>query len=606
MRLLCVWLISAVSALAQVPTLGWGTSTTGSSWDGPKTVIAGHQSLYAFYNIRWSVTVTCTSATSRCDTAGSGYTPTGTEGTVYFASTATAPGYVVPPATAGTPLGVITMYGNALATYNICNVSGTTFQLGQAGCTTIRSFADNGTGTLSIMIPRAAHAYITSMATADAGATYTTSSGTMPAGTTYKWYLGDAGGITGAARVSALNHLYSYNSNDQLLLGVNVPSTATPGAYTMTLTVCPNDDGTGSCGTLSWAITVVAPPSLALNVEPASFPALTGLSAWETQMTSASGGAAQWCTKATGVTNPSTIDFTSHVAYYDGFRIFRQIANYTRDSDWNNCSDYMLPQYLSTYIVPNNGNIQGIDVFPDGLTHALNTQSRYAMAMEKIGFVNGQSGVTYILYGGLARANWMREVSYAMGWMNARVKMQGYPIAAKHKLTADALISMLLSAVDGSGRAGYQTFITGLALEALIKWWQITHDPRVPYVVKLVIDDWWTHWDGVTTFSFEYNVAVDGPYCNLGATWFQTDVAGHCAGDHVNQNILNGLMAAPFAWYWRLSGDATYQTRGDAVFNSLMSSAPFSGKEFSQNYRMTFDYVAWRLGRRSPEHNSMW
>ena len=72
---------------------------------------------------------------------------------------------------------------------------------------------------------------------------------------------------------------------------------------------------------------------------------------------------------------------------------------------------------------------------------------------------------------------------------------------------------------------------------------------------------------------------------------------------------LNQLVAPAFAWYWKFSQDNTYLTRGDAMFSAGVLGAgtnskasitdqdySWSGKEFSLNYKWSFDYVRWRSG----------
>jgi hypothetical protein len=61
---------------------------------------------------------------------------------------------------------------------------------------------------------------------------------------------------------------------------------------------------------------------------------------------------------------------------------------------------------------------------------------------------------------------------------------------------------------------------------------------------------------------------------------------------------LNDLVAPAYAWYWSKTGDDTYLTEGDLMFQHTFdsSSYAFSGKQFSQVYKWSFDYVGWRSG----------
>jgi hypothetical protein len=56
-------------------------------------------------------------------------------------------------------------------------------------------------------------------------------------------------------------------------------------------------------------------------------------------------------------------------------------------------------------------------------------------------------------------------------------------------------------------------------------------------------------------------------------------------------------VAPAYAWYWNPTGDDTYRQRGDLLFEHAIDDSAdgfWSGKEFSQNYKASFDYVHHR------------
>lgn len=700
MRYLTV-LLFAISLCAQTPTLGWGTSTNGQYWSGPKTLLTGSQSLF-WFQPRYAVTVTCDNTTDRCDTAGV-VNPTAMTGTVYFTSTADSPSYVIPPAAAGTPLGLITMYGGKLGTYTVCNIMGNTFQLCQAGSATVQTFTADGTGTLSVLYSLSTNFYITSLTTADAGVSFTDSSGLMPAGTTYTVYKMDSGGIVDLTPpVSAANHPQLGMQDGNWAIGVHIPPGVNQGAYTLSFTACQNDNGSGNCSTLSKSVTVVAAPGLP-STPPTSAPAIPNKSLWESMMiasgnSSDGGGGAWWCDKSTGLTRPTlgqapwtiaagnltnivvsanvatatvtsgalnagnvlviinfnsvaraafitsggngtttmifptsgipdgtynnsglgvmSLDLNANVAYYEGWRVYRQIAAYTTDTAWLNCTLNMGIGYQKL-ILANNGTLQGYDVYPFTLPYlaALSGDANYTTAMEALGGIGGYNGVTYVFEGGQSLASLSREMAFALDWCTTRFAIQGIttgntafsiPWLTACNNTLDAVLSQINADVDNVGQpGGFQPFIdAGLSLEALIKWFDLyDRDPRIYYTVKRMADYVYANYYDISTHSFAYNTGIDGPFCNLGSVWFQTDVAGHCiggtggSGPYVTQNVLTGLIVPAFGWLWSLNGDSTYQVAGDEIFSNMMTAytvVPFSGKEFSQNYRWSFDYVTWR------------
>jgi hypothetical protein len=89
-----------------------------------------------------------------------------------------------------------------------------------------------------------------------------------------------------------------------------------------------------------------------------------------------------------------------------------------------------------------------------------------------------------------------------------------------------------------------------------------------------------------------YNADVDPAKCGEQISWFNQLPGSNC-GVNIHQG-LNNLIAPAFAWYWRQTGDNTYLTRGDDLFAHSLDEPLWTGKQFSQNYSWSFDYVQWR------------
>jgi hypothetical protein len=147
-------------------------------------------------------------------------------------------------------------------------------------------------------------------------------------------------------------------------------------------------------------------------------------------------------------------------------------------------------------------------------------------------------------------------------------------------------------------------FSIGLVMEALINYYELdvaegnTPDARIPLEIKKVLD-WWNatqYIPSTHTLAYQaYDVPVD-PTLVGGALYSATE--------------LNDLVSPAYAWYWSKTGDNTYLTRGDDLFNHVFDSAmlynpsgflgngwTYSVKEFNQIYEWSFDYVRWRTGR---------
>ena len=59
---------------------------------------------------------------------------------------------------------------------------------------------------------------------------------------------------------------------------------------------------------------------------------------------------------------------------------------------------------------------------------------------------------------------------------------------------------------------------------------------------------------------------------------------------------LNLLIAPVYAWMFRATQDSWYRDRGDEVFAGGVKHAFLAGgKQFSQHYKWSFDYLRWRI-----------
>ncbi len=127
-------------------------------------------------------------------------------------------------------------------------------------------------------------------------------------------------------------------------------------------------------------------------------------------------------------------------------------------------------------------------------------------------------------------------------------------------------------------------FMVGLAMETAIHYYDMTvaeghPDYRIPAMVKHALDALWSDYYVAGTHAFRYT-RWDLP---------TTD----------DWTVLNNLVAPAYAWYWNLTGDAPSMSRGDDLFQNALndpSNNVWEGKEFSQLYKWSFDYVRWRSG----------
>lgn len=271
----------------------------------------------------------------------------------------------------------------------------------------------------------------------------------------------------------------------------------------------------------------------------------------------------------------------SNVWYYDGMRVFQQIAQYTNNPDWYRCAEYVAVAYQS-YVI--GARTPGWRVFPKGLhDHFVRT-----------GDLRSLQGVVDLATKS-AFANSATDPAWSDSWEYSREMayiMDAY--VYHHNLGSDhPLIPVALGDIFGhfdqwfvSKTSGIvKPFMVGLSAEALIEYYtHVSPDPRILTTLQLAADWMWDRAWVPSARAFQYGVCRQSKYnkeCNQGPS-----------------PDLNMLIAPMYAWLYMKTGDVKYQERGDAIFSGGVDLAYLgSGKHFSQNYRWSFAYVTWRQSR---------
>lgn len=408
----------------------------------------------------------------------------------------------------------------------------------------------------------------------------------LPSGVTSNWVnQTKSGGCCGATApgVAGLNPLE-----------LTVPSNTIPGTYPLTITYTTISN---VVHTASWNLIVDAVPA-ALTTQ--TFPvntALTGLSTWQSNMTTY---AAQYC--PSGV--PSGPAFEGFPWYYDGTRNYYQIADYTGNSQWLTCARSLDQQYrdyaLQTPGTPpmwtgTAGNIPGWHVFAKGLAMGYTRDGQAAdktalVALQTQGYANPNNiaaTIDFLL---------SREMSYGV---EANLEAEGIGVAriSHFQDDADVLIGIMDQWFQSTPTTYTQPFMVALACEALIQYYDTTADPRVPPLIKLAADQLYSiSWDTLTNSFMYYNElngvgggpsATYDPQCSNYASFSVT-----CKGPSPDLNL---LIVPIYGWVYQHTGDVSYRTKGDIIFNTGVGSAYLGdGKHFTQNYRWSAKYVTWR------------
>jgi hypothetical protein len=264
--------------------------------------------------------------------------------------------------------------------------------------------------------------------------------------------------------------------------------------------------------------------------------------------------------------------------YYDGGRVYQQIASYTNDPSWNHCALTILDPYRQ-WISANNAQMDVWAIFPYGMlmNYWRTGDTTNSNAIHLLATNSGSAN-----YGGWVDPYAIRETAYI-----ADVRIADELITGKRDRLLAKNIDKLLGHLDMvyNGQLGAShPFMVGLAMETAIHYYDMTvaeghPDYRVPAAVKHALDGLWRDYYVPSTHAFRYT-RWDVPTQD---TWF----------------LLNNLVAPAYAWYWSLTGDAASLSHGDELFQHTLddpSNTIFTGKQFSQVYKWSFDYLRYRTG----------
>ena len=485
-----------------------------------------------------------------------------------------------------------------------------------------------------------------------------------------------------------------YNSSMQQLVQIAAATDAPLGETTITLTA--DSTLTHVIKTTTIDVIVDAMPS-ALPTPQFGAPQPIDpsvISDWESVMLSK--GAEKGTVGAIGVPGP----VESGTWYYDGTRVYNQIAEYTGDTSWyvqaGTCNDVYLP-----YVLSGGPDGQGWRQFAEGLVDQWNrdapgSQERTDIETAIVRLMNHGPflNTIYDVHG-------IRECSYALDNM-VMGKQLGLASSNDYLMPvyADALLGyfdqcFITRNISSSVVYEIKPFMVGLGAEALINWYDYTvaqHaldssfaiDTRVPVALKAAGDwlmgstaqeaprtdlavnptaatlyrsastpftaadvgsaiqitagiGWTPGWYIIATapdvlgyVKIVHDTASATPVTpsaagngNFGTgaaqKWNAWNPVSNCfIYDIVYNNgtvaatneasiettysdaLLNNLITPLFGWLYKMYGEtegSTYRVFGDAAFAAgvEISKNIWSGKEFSQNYRWSGDYVQWRL-----------
>jgi len=302
-------------------------------------------------------------------------------------------------------------------------------------------------------------------------------------------------------------------------------------------------------------------------------PAIPQLTRWQNDMIS-------WgnthCDRLKG--NNLNQDQKLAATYYDAQWVFLQIAEYTGNSYWNTCANAARTVYRDNYVIPANGLIPGFWLFTHGLAEDyLRTGNQLSKNAAILISKNGAFARDSTPAGATVHVDLSREVAYSiMSYLNA--EDLGEPRRARLTLLVNQALGHMDQWFVHQNAPYIRPFMVALTSHALIMYYERTGDERVLPAVTMALDWMWSNMWLPQSEAFMYTDR------NLGSGGMEP------APD------LNMLIAPIYAWAYHQTGHTRFRNRGDAIF---AGGAKFSflgqGKQFNQNYRLSFSYVKWRM-----------
>lgn len=255
--------------------------------------------------------------------------------------------------------------------------------------------------------------------------------------------------------------------------------------------------------------------------------------------------------------------------YYDGPRVFYQIANYTEDSQWHEFAEQWLETYRG-YVFELHGRVPGWRVFPEGLYMHF---ERSGDEQSKEAAILLSKSTPYASVGGGAGEEYSRETAYCI---NAYLVAEalGEPRHPQLEQAVEYALGHIDQWFVQNSSMNWAPFMFGLTCEALISYHDtVSKDPRILPAIKMGLEECWKQ------------------------AWIEEQQAFFYRADNPTNAApdLNLLVAPAFGWVYLQTGETKYRDWGDELFaGGVLGARLGGGKQFSQNYRWSFDYVKWR------------
>lgn len=267
--------------------------------------------------------------------------------------------------------------------------------------------------------------------------------------------------------------------------------------------------------------------------------------------------------------------------YYDGERVYRQAASYTGNNAWLTAAADSRHIY-NRWMVANGHVLPGYWKFTQGPRMAWEANNSDTQAVDIInGLANfGAFSPDTVPLSSMESEALSREVAYTMNcYMDQEL------VGGAHRDKLEDLLDLILD-TDGhidqwfvtGPVANFAPFMFGLTCEALIRYYhEQAEDARIIPAIALGANWMWDNaWSDVYN---KFPERLNAPYWENGSE-------------------LSLLICPLYWWLYKQTGNVTYKTRGDIIFNTGMENAFFGvspqHKQYNQIYRWTPDGLLWR------------
>lgn len=267
--------------------------------------------------------------------------------------------------------------------------------------------------------------------------------------------------------------------------------------------------------------------------------------------------------------------------YYDGERVFYQIADYTGDISWNACAQASEWMYRDNYLKGASAPA-GYWNFAKGLAEDFkrtgDTISRTTIDQLTTTAVFCRGSAWELAHIGtmVPGDDYNRETSYCIDTFVEARKLGGDSARLEQFVGfAKGHIQQWLA-----NSFPMQPFMCALNAEALSTYYdQISPDPEIINLEGQLAHKMWTDFwhdpcdTGKTGGCFWYD--------NHNGTW--------------DKNFdLNLLIAPMYSWLFSKTGDSFYAASFDKIFAAGVAGAWLGPKQFNQNYRWSIKGLGWR------------